>query len=201
MKRALLIVFSIVVSWPALAAAQAPAPQLTTAPPLADVAKVEESRRKGVRKPAKVYTNGDLTSDFSTPVAPAASTPAASSGNGSTTIPLSPEPPPGTVPGDPPPGARDEKYWRDRIATARTTLDRSRIFADALQSRINGLNTDIVNRDDPAQKMKLEQDRREALAELDRVKKEMESQSKAVAEIEEEARRAGAPAAWLRPGA
>jgi hypothetical protein len=60
------------------------------------------------------------------------------------------------------------------------------------------MKTDFINRDDPAQKAKLETDRKAALAELERVKKEMNDQTKAIAAIEEEARRAGVPAGWLR---
>jgi uncharacterized protein with ATP-grasp and redox domains len=84
---------------------------------------------------------------------------------------------------------------------AREKLQRSQMFADSLQTRINSLLTDFINRDDPAQKAKLEADRKAALAELERVKKEIDDQTKAIAAIEEEARRAGAPAGWLRPGA
>ena len=38
------------------------------------------------------------------------------------------------------------------MRTARSALDRSKIFGDALQSRINALSNDFVNRDDPAQR-------------------------------------------------
>jgi len=72
------------------------------------------------------------------------------------------------------------------------------MFADSLQTRINSLTTDFINRDDPAQRAKLETDRKAALAELERVKKDMTDQTKAIAAIEEEARRAGVPAGWLR---
>ena len=61
------------------------------------------------------------------------------------------------------------------------------MFADSLQSRINALTTDFVNRDDPAQRAKIEADRKAALAELERVKKELDEQTKAIAAIEEEA--------------
>ena len=60
------------------------------------------------------------------------------------------------------------------------------------------VNLGIVNRDDPAQRAKLETDRKAAVAELERVKKDMTDQTKAIAAIEEEARRAGVPAGWLR---
>ena len=84
---------------------------------------------------------------------------------------------------------------------ARDKLQRTQIFADSLQTRINSLTTDFVNRDDPAQRAKIEADRKAALAELERVKKEIDDQNKAIAAIEDEARRAGVPAGWLRPGA
>jgi hypothetical protein len=58
--------------------------------------------------------------------------------------------------------------------------------------------TDFVNRDNPVERAAIEQDRIKALAELDRVKKEIESQTKAIAAIEDEARRAGVPSGWLR---
>ena len=87
------------------------------------------------------------------------------------------------------------------MTAARAAIERSRLFAESLQSRINALTTDFVNRDDPAQRAKIETDRKAALAELDRVKKEMETQQKEIAAVEDEARRAGVPSGWLRPGA
>ena len=81
---------------------------------------------------------------------------------------------------------------------ARAALDRSKIFADALQSRINALTTDFTNRDDPAQRAQIEVDRQRALAELDRVKKEIADQTKAISDIQEDARKAGVPPGWVR---
>jgi hypothetical protein len=165
---------------------------------LAAIAKQEEERRKAV-KGGKVYTNNDLTRDTSTGSAPTAS-------NTSPTAPVSAEAPKAQVPSVNLPGGsvapaespKDEAYWRGRIAAARSAVERSRIFADALQSRLNALATDIVNRDDPAQRAQLELERQRALAELERVKKEMAEQVGAVASIEDEARKAGVPPGWLR---
>ena len=95
-------------------------------------------------------------------------------------------------------GVKDQAYWAGRMKDGRDKLQRLQMFADSLQTRINSLTTDFINRDDPAQKAKLETDRKAALAELKRVKKEMNDQTKAIAAIEEEARRAGVPAGWLR---
>ncbi len=72
------------------------------------------------------------------------------------------------------------------------------MLADALQSRLNALTTDIVNRDDPAQRAQLERERQRALLELDRTKIEIAEHVKAIAAIEEEARKAGVPPGWLR---
>jgi hypothetical protein len=162
---------------------------------LAAIAKKEEERRKNVKAPAKVYTNENLKTDI-TP----STVPPPSASNASAGAPTSPETPSGGPPAaDTPSGeVKDEKYWRSRITAARSALERSRIFADALQSRLNALATDIVNRDDPAQRAQLELERQRAVAEMDRVKKEMAEQEKAIADIEEEARRAGVPPGWLR---
>jgi hypothetical protein len=109
--------------------------------------------------------------------------------------------PGGTASAPAPAAANDQAYWSGRITAARTSLNRSKMFAEALQSRINALTTDFVNRDDPAQRAVIEGDRKTALAELDRVRKEMADQEKAITAIEDEARRANVPSGWLRPGA
>lgn len=162
---------------------------------LAAVAKKEEERRKSVKGAARTYSNDDLKPD---PSAPATST----SGNVSPSTPSVAEPaaPASPAPDVAPPDGevKDEAYWRNRMGTARSALERSRIFAEALQSRINALSADIVNRDDPAQRGQLELERQRARAELDRVNSEIAEQTKAIAAIEEEARKAGVPPGWLR---
>lgn len=195
MRRFIAITAVVVVGFAALASGQ-----VGTSKPLADVAKDEEARRQGVKKPAKIYTNSTLRPDISKGVA-AAPTPASPTGKPANATPSNTTPgAPGAAPA-PAGGVQDQAYWSGRIKGARDAMRRTQIFADALQSRINALMTDFVNRDDPAQKAKLEADRKTALAELERVKKELDTQTKAIAAIEEEARRAGVPAGWLRPGA
>ena len=58
--------------------------------------------------------------------------------------------------------------------------------------------TDFVNRGDPVQQRAIEQDRNKALAELDALKKEIDENTRAISDLEDEARRAGVPAGWLR---
>jgi hypothetical protein len=94
--------------------------------------------------------------------------------------------------------AEDEQRWRARIADARDQIKRSRMFAEALQSRINALNADFSARDDPAQRSAIGAQLNEALAELERVRGEIEAQEQGVSDLEEEARRAGVPPGWLR---
>ena len=46
----------------------------------------------------------------------------------------------------------DAASWRKRRQDLQDALDRSKVFADALQSRINALTADFSARDDPAQR-------------------------------------------------
>jgi hypothetical protein len=172
---------------------------------LGDVARKEEARRKGVKAPAKVYTNDNLK-NVDPPAAPAApptpapdtaatgATPAAPAAVDASASPATPDATAAAVKQP----VRDEKYWRGRLEAARTALSRAQIFQDALQSRINALSTDFVNRDDPAQRSVIAAERQKALAELERVKKEIVDQQKAITDIQEEGRRAGVLPGWLR---
>lgn len=169
------------------------APALASAQTLADVARAEEARRKSVTAPAKVYTNGDLRAAPNVPAPPGPAPDAPATPGDEASGNKTPDAPAAAAP-----DKHDQAWWKERMTTAQTNLDRTKMFADALQSRINALNTDFVNRDDPAQRAVIEQDRTKALAELERVKKEIEQANKAIADIEDEARRAGVPPGWLR---
>jgi hypothetical protein len=174
---------------------------------LGDVARKEAERRKTVKSSGKTYTNdtlqpapppssaaassGTASSDAAAPPAPAAGSPPAASSP-------SPSPQPPRVSSDPAERKKEEAQWRERIKAERDALDRAKTFADALQTKINSLNADFVNRDDPAQRAVIAADREKSLAELERLKKEIADHTKAIAGIQEEARRAGAPAGWVR---
>ena len=93
---------------------------------------------------------------------------------------------------------KDEAYWSKRMAELRERLDRDQTFMQALQSRIDALTSDFVNRDDPAQRGQIAADRQKTLAELDRLRKAVEADKRAIPDLEEEARRSGVPAGWLR---
>ncbi len=162
---------------------------------LADVARAEEARRKSVPDTSKVYTNDNLRPDFTRPT-PAAADAAAPDG----TTPAAGDPVTDAPADSPAAGpAKDQAYWSARITEARAQVERTRAFTSAIQNRIDMLTTDFVNRDDPAQRAVIEQDRIKALAELDRLRRELDEQTKAIAAIEDEARRENVPPGWLRP--
>jgi hypothetical protein len=161
---------------------------------LGDVARKEEERRKDIKAPAKVYTNRDLGA-----------------------APAGPEP--GTVSSSPAPGAdakaadaktadakdkekaappKDQAYWSGRRKELLAKLDSDQTFAVALQSRINALTADFSSRSDPVQRAGIERDRIKALSDLDRVRKSVEEDKKALTALDEDARKAGVPAGWLR---
>jgi hypothetical protein len=197
MKRISVITIVAILASAGYAAAQSTA-VTPSSKPLADVAKDEEARRKSIRRPAKVYTNDNLRAAPAGSEPPSVASSSAAPGNATPSGNASPSAPAARAT-DPP--KQDQAYWQNRIKEARDSVTRSQLFADSLQTRINSLWTDFVNRDNPVEKAKLEQDRKTALAELDKVKKEIQDQQKKITEIEDEARRAGVPAGWLRPGA
>jgi hypothetical protein len=174
--------------------------------PLAEAAKREAERRRAVRaETVPTYTTDDLNrlpsrASITVPARPATEV----TTMGVVSSAAQPAPLTGAVaapgaPGQPPaPGPRDEKYWRERMTTARTALSRAEIFAESLQSRINALSADFVNTDDPAKRQQVGEQRQQALNELNKVKQEIIDARKQIGEIEAEARRLNVPAGWLR---
>lgn len=190
---------------------------VASAQTLGDVARQEAERRKTIKSTAKVITNESLrrevppegTPGAASPAAPAtAPAPAGTTPAAGGTAPATPgaAAPASSAPAAAPPAAQapaaatpnDEASWRKRITDLRDALSRAQIFAEALQSRINALSTDFVNRDDPAQRNTISAERTKALAELDRVKQDIQTHQKAITAVQDEARKAGVPAGWVR---
>ena len=99
------------------------------------------------------------------------------------------------APGD---EAKSEEYWHGRMTAAREELRRNESFAEALQSRINALSAEFSAKDDPYQRAQAADGRQKAMAELDRLTKDIDKNRKSIADIEDDARRAGVPAGWIR---
>jgi hypothetical protein len=176
---------------------------------LGDVARKEDVRRKATA-PGKVYTNKDLReAPPGTPSSPTAASPPSG-----TDKPTSAEPAPTDgakdetskadksdktdKPTESAGGARSQADWADRLKQLQTQLDRDQTFVAALEARVAALNTDFVNRDDPAQRSVVAKDRQKSLEEMTRLKKAIDDDKKAIADLREEARRAGVPPGWLR---
>ena len=159
---------------------------------LGELAKKEEARRKAIKSSGKVLTGESIRSVPAPPSTATAPSPPPPAGAAATASAAAEKPKPEVD------RKAQELAWRQRIQAARDALQRSQMFAEALQSRINGLTADFTSRDDPAQRAVVANDRQKALAELDRVKNDVAQQTKAIADIQEEARRAGVPPGWLR---
>jgi len=162
---------------------------------LGDVAKQEEERRKDVKPSAKVYTNRDLGGSSS-----AAPQPETTKPSGNPAAPSAPvekgkdESKDAAKDG----GVKDQKYWSSRKKELQAKLERDKILADAMQSRVNALTADFAARSDPAQRAVIEADRKRALSELDALQKTMKDDQKGLADLDEEARKASVPPGWLR---
>lgn len=165
---------------------------------LGSVAKEAEAKRKTTKSTAKVYTNDTLKSDPT----PSQAAPSAS-GSTPTAVPPSQS---GVAPEDKDKAkddesakrAKDEAYWRDRVKAEKDALARAETFASALQSQINGLYGEFTACQAPPQCNEISAKRQKSIGELDRVKKEVDQHTKGIADIQEEARKAGVPAGWVR---
>jgi hypothetical protein len=191
---------------------------------LADLAAKEEARRKQIAQPSKVLSNKDLPDVPPAEGQPAAPAAAASAGSadkagdqaaakdaakdvsGKEAVKDAPKDgakDAGAAKDEKAAGAskdapKDQAYWSTRQRDLQTQLDRDQSFAEALQTRINVLTADFTARDDPAQRAGIGRDRQKALDELDRVKKAIDTDRKAISDFQEEARRASVPPGWLR---
>lgn len=93
---------------------------------------------------------------------------------------------------------KDAAWWQKRITTARDAVARDRLLVAALESRVAALANDIASRDDPEQRAVLISARQQALAELNRLKVQIDDGVAAIVAIGDEARKSGVPAGWIR---
>ena len=171
---------------------------------LADLARQEEARRKALKTPSKVFTDADLkrVAPATPPAAPQATPPAAGQDQKGAGQPPDAQAAADKAAADKPATeqepVKDEAWWRARITEVRTKLERAKVLYAAMETRVNSLANDWAARDDPVQRAALANDRVRALAEMQRLKDEMDAATKEIADIEEEARQAGVPPGWLR---
>jgi hypothetical protein len=162
---------------------------------LADVARKEEDRRKAVKAAGKTYTNDDLrrypvTTDPASASTPEAKAPAAGD---------KPVAPTDVKPADAKPSIDSgEDYWRKLINEARGARSRSSTYLEALESRVRALTNEFYTQADPAQRAALWAQRTKVVDDMDRLKQDIADQDKAIAKIEEDARKANIPPGWVR---
>jgi hypothetical protein len=162
------------------------------------VARQEQERRKTIKESAKVLTNKDLAA-----VPPAAATtpppavegaPSVEAGKNDAKVdPITTDG--GKTATEP---TKDQAYWSSRAKALQAELTRNETFAVALQSRINALANEYTNQSDPIQQARVANERQKATDELNRLTKQIADDKKAIATLQEDARRAGAPPGWLR---
>ena len=195
--------YSVIAAFVATAALLLPRGALVrlAAQSLADVARQEQERRKTIKESAKVLTNKDLAAVPVVPPAPPTTpspapdgAPSADAGrNDATTDPTTADG--GKKATEP---AKDQAYWSSRAKALQAELTRNETFAVALQSRINALANEYTNQSDPIQQARVANERQKATDELNRLTKQIADDKKAIATLQEDARRAGAPPGWLR---
>jgi hypothetical protein len=164
---------------------------------LADVARKEEERRKSIKAPGKVYTNEDLHR-YPVSTAPEAAVPdqAKPTTDGQ---PVSKDDAAAPKAKDATPSVdQGEDYWRKLITEARSARARSSTYLEALQSRVTTLTAEFYARDDSAQRSAIWSQRAKVVDDMDRLKQDMADQEKAIAKIEEDARKANIPPGWIR---
>jgi hypothetical protein len=165
---------------------------------LGDVARKEEERRKAIKTPGKIYTNDDLRR-YPVPAAPENVAP-----DEAKAAATSAQPPATT--GDATAREKDaspsieqgEEHWRKLVTEARSALARSSSYLEALDSRVAALTAQFYAQEDSPQRAAIWSQRMRILDDMERLKLDMADQEKAIAKIEEDARKANIPPGWIR---
>jgi len=95
---------------------------------------------------------------------------------------------------------RTETYWRDRATRLRDAVTEADGKVKDLEARIAALRNDLnpVNTQDPNRLQTRDRELQEATDGLDAARRAADAARKALADLEEEARRAGAMPGWVR---
>jgi hypothetical protein len=179
----------------------------TSAQSLADAARKAAEARAKVADPAKtekadarapvktVYTNEDLK-DSKVSALPATATTTA-------TAPAiaSPVSPTASSESDvyKATARQDEAYWKNRRRDLQASLDADEISLIAMTGRVAALTADFNGSNSISHRAAIRSEREAAATELSRIQAAIVIDRRAIATLEEEARRANVPAGWLRP--
>jgi hypothetical protein len=95
---------------------------------------------------------------------------------------------------------RNEEFWRNRTMQLREAAQEADNKVKELEARIAALRNDMspTNVQDPNRLQSRDRELREAMDSLDATRSAADTARKALADLEEEARRAGVPPGWVR---
>ena len=167
-------------------------PVVVGAQSLGEVAKrQEEKKKKSSKPPSKVYTEEDLKK-------------ARESGSGtvnvlpeigSSSTPAASEQPAGseTAP-------HDENYWRAEATRRREAVKVADSRVQMLEAQVAGLRSDMspTNTQDPNRLQNQDRELRQAQDNLETARRDLDAARQALANLDDEARRAGVPPGWVR---
>lgn len=171
---------------------------------LGELARQEREKREKDKeksqKPAKTYTNTDiekLTGGYVSSVS-SQTEPAAGEEKKAEVAGDKGEKKDGEASGEKKEEEKGEAYWRKRATDARALADRTKERLDLLtrdrQSRFNL----YFNENDPARQGALKTDLEATDAKIEQARTDAEKAAQALADLADEARRASAPAGWVR---
>jgi hypothetical protein len=167
---------------PAQAQTQAgPAPQAS----LAEAARKAREQKRETPKSSKTFTNDNLPTEggIST-VGDKAATPPSNEA---------------TAPVSGGQTATDEKTWRSKFASLRHKLEQDQANLDVMQRELGQLNVQYYS--DPTKTMQQELTRTDInnkVADIDKMKSQIEADQQAIADAEDELRKSGGDPGWAR---
>ena len=182
---------------------------------LGDIARKEEERKKTIKTSGKVYTDADLRKyrgldpvvDATVPqsVLPAAAGTAPAAGTegeaaaattageaaqaGQTDQAAAQAAPAAEA-------ERNQAWWRQQFAERRMKVETATATLRAMVTQYDLLGMAMT--EDPAERVRLDQEREKVKAQVDRLTNEVDVLSRALAALEDEARRANVPPGWIR---
>ncbi|MBI4456590.1 MAG: hypothetical protein HY644_11915 [Acidobacteria bacterium] len=160
---------------------------------LGELARKERERREKAGKASRVIRNEDIKNI----------------GNGKVTVtsppPATEEPAAGEVPSMPPaampvaaPPLQDENYWRSAFKEARLDLKLAQNRGLVLELKVNELRNRFFTESDGSTRTLIEQELNKTLADLQTNQAEITKAEESLKKLEEAARKANVPPAWMR---
>jgi len=178
-------------------------PVVVGAQSLGEVAKrQEEKKKKSSKPPSKVYTEEDLKKARESgsgtvnvlPEIGSSSSPAASE------RPSAREGGPARGENSVDAGPHDESSWRAEAGRRRDAVKVADSRVQMLEAQVAGLRSDMspTNTQDPNRLQNQDRELRQALDNLEAARRELDAARQSLANLDDEARRAGVPPGWVR---